>query len=1162
MPTLFRIKGFRPYVAMLFLNAFVDLGHKIIIQNTVFKVYDGVYQSALIAVVNALILLPFILLFSPAGHLSNRYARPLVMRAAAWAAVIVTLLITVCYAIGWFWLAFAMTLVLAAKSAIYSPAKYGYIREIAGVENLSTANGIVQATTTVAILSGMFVFSGLFEYRLSGVSNTTDMSQMLQCMWPLGLLLVVNSAIELGLAYRVPVLLPHSGESDGEVDSGVPVFSWKDYSAGAYLKKNLLVLRSERVIWLSIVGLATYWGLAQSLIAVFPSFAEERLQQHNTVVIQALLACTGLGVMAGSLIAGRLSRHHIETGLIPVGAVGLSVCLGVLPTLQQAWSLVLLMAVIGVSGGLFIVPLNALVQYHAPPSQVGTVLAGNNWVQNVVMLGFLVVTAASSWLGLGSAGMFVLLMVVAVAGAGYTVSQLPQSFVRILFSVLFRGRYRIDVAGFDHIPRSGGVLLLGNHISWIDWALVQIACPRPVRFVMQREIYNNPWLKPFVKAAGAIPIASGHSKASLAEINRLLRCGEVICLFPEGAISRNGQLGEFKKGFMRTVEGVNGHIVPFYLHGLWGSRLSRAGLRVQENRTHGIKRNILVSFGVPLPITATPRAVKQSVAELSVGAWLAQTGTLQPIPQTWLRTVRRRLFEPVVIDSLGDRWSGWRFMVFVLVLARRMRQRVRSNRVGILLPASSVGLACNMAALFAGKTVVNLNYTASADAVQAAISKAKLDCIYTSRQFLLRLEAKAVPATSVLQSASLVYLEDIKPSLSKSEMALAALSQCLPVAWVCRLWGGVSRLDQPAVILFSSGSEGLPKGVVLSHRNVVANVMQVSDVLNTRRDDVMVGSLPLFHSFGLTVTGLMPLLEGVPVVCHPDPTDVLAIAKAIARYRATVLCGTSTFLRLYLRNQKIHPLMLQSLRLVVSGAEKLAPEVRDAFQLKFACPVFEGYGATETTPVATVNVPDQLDDRYWHVQQGHKPGTVGMPLPGTAIRIVDPETLIPLPVGVDGLVLVGGTQVMLGYLDEPEKTASVIAEAQGVRWYKTGDKGHLDEDGFLIIVDRYSRFAKIGGEMISLAAVENMVLRQADTLVTECLAVTVPDGRKGESVVVLYVGTATEEALRRCVLSAGVAALMLPAEYVQVESLPRLGSGKTDLVTARQLAVQSLAAIV
>ena len=307
----------------------------------------------------------------------------------------------------------------------------------------------------------------------------------------------------------------------------------------------------------------------------------------------------------------------------------------------------------------------------------------------------------------------------------------------------------------------------------------------------------------------------------------------------------------------------------------------------------------------------------------------------------------------------------------------------------------------------------------------------------------------------------------------------------------------------------------------------------------------------------------MPMLEGIPVVCHPDPTDVMGTAKAIARYKGTVLCGTSTFLRLYVRNAKIHPLMLQSLRIVVAGAEKLAPDVRDAFQLKFNREIFEGFGATETTPVASVNIPDQLDDRYWHVQRGQKIGTVGLPLPGTAFRIVDPHTMETLPANEDGLILIAGTQVMLGYLNDPQKTDSVIVELDGHRWYKTGDKGHLDEDGFLVIVDRYSRFAKIAGEMISLTAVEELVRSviaassvNSDHAI-DMLAVNIPDERKGEKIVLLYAANIEEEDVRKMMLSSDALAIMMPAEYVQVAAIPKLGSGKTDTVAARYLAIDA-----
>lgn len=1162
MRELFRVRGFTPYVVMLFLNAFVDLGHKIVIQNTVFKIEDGTTQSALIAVVNALILLPFILLFSPAGHIGNRYPRPRVMQLAAWAAVAVTLAITACYAKGWFWAAFALTLVLAGKSAFYSPAKYGYIREIAGTDNIASGNGVVQATTTIAILAGMFVFSFLFERRLVGHEEVNTQAGMLQLMVPLGWLLVGNSVVELLLAYRLPVF-PNAHASTES-------FSLSDYFRGNYLRANVATIREHRVIWLSIVGLATYWGLAQALIAVFPTFAEERLQQHNTVAIQAMLAATGIGVMLGSLIAGRLSRHHIETGLIPIGAVGIATCLGILPTLNSTLPIALLMLSVGVAGGLFIIPLNSLIQYQASDEKIGTILAGNNWVQNVCMLAFLIVTASASWIGLGSAGMFVLLTLVAVVGAGYTVSQLPQSFVRILFTMVFRGIYRIDVAGFDRIPRQGGVLLLGNHISWIDWAMVQIACPRPIRFVMQRDIYNLWFLKPFLKAFGAIPIASGNSKGALTEIHNLLKSGQVVCLFPEGAISRNGQLGEFRHGYERTTEGVDGCIVPFYLHGLWGSKLSRASSKLNENRARGIKRNLLVAFGEPMPITAKAEQVKQQVAELSIGAWQRQTDWLEPIPLTWLRTAKRRLRATAVIDSSGAEFSNFRLLIAVLMITRRIRKTETADHVGLLLPTTSAGLICNMAALLAGKTVVNLNYTASPEAIEAALDKAGITTVYSARLFVKKLEQKAVNVEDIFAGRKMIYLEDIKAGMNKHELVMTALAVLLPARWLYVLYGKswfskATSIDDPAAILFSSGSEGTPKGVVLSHRNIVANCLQVSDVLNTQSDDVILGSLPLFHSFGLTVTGFMPLLEGIPVVCHPDPTDVLATAKAIARYKATVLCGTSTFLRLYVRNSKIHPLMLQSLRVVVAGAEKLSPDVRDAFKLKFNCDVFEGYGATETTPVASVNIPDQLDDRYWHVQRGNKIGTVGLPLPGTAFRIVDPNTLQTLPQGEDGLILIAGTQVMLGYLGDPEKTASVIAELDGQRWYKTGDKGHLDSDGFLIIVDRYSRFAKIGGEMISLTAVEEVVQRvlTANSVNTdyavELLAVNVPDEKKGEKIVLLYAANIEEDEVRRMMLSSDTLALMMPAEYVQVAAIPKLGSGKTDGVAAKKMALEAIA---
>jgi acyl-[acyl-carrier-protein]-phospholipid O-acyltransferase/long-chain-fatty-acid--[acyl-carrier-protein] ligase len=360
-----------------------------------------------------------------------------------------------------------------------------------------------------------------------------------------------------------------------------------------------------------------------------------------------------------------------------------------------------------------------------------------------------------------------------------------------------------------------------------------------------------------------------------------------------------------------------------------------------------------------------------------------------------------------------------------------------------------------------------------------------------------------------------------------------------------------------AAVLFSSGSEGSPKGVMLTHRNIMGNIRQIASVLNAQ-DDVMMNSLPLFHSFGLTVTSLLPLVEGMVCVCQPDPTNAGAIGKLVARHHATILCATSTFLRLYTRDRKLVPLMFKNLRLVVAGAERLAPDVRAAFKAKFGLDVHEGYGTTETGPVASANLPDVLVPDYWVVQQGGREGTVGLPLPGSMFKIVDPATFEELPAGEAGLILIGGPQIMKGYLGDPERTAAAIVEQGGIRWYKSGDKGRLDEDGFLTILDRYSRFAKIGGEMVSLGAVEEAVARALADEAADYAAVAVADEKKGEKVVLLVAGAPDTGAVRQQLIDAGTNPLMIPSEILAVEAIPKLGSGKTDFPAVKKLAVELL----
>jgi acyl-[acyl-carrier-protein]-phospholipid O-acyltransferase/long-chain-fatty-acid--[acyl-carrier-protein] ligase len=532
--------------------------------------------------------------------------------------------------------------------------------------------------------------------------------------------------------------------------------------------------------------------------------------------------------------------------------------------------------------------------------------------------------------------------------------------------------------------------------------------------------------------------------------------------------------------------------------------------------------------------------------------WQVYPLTLDPIHVAWLKSAKKSKTAFAVADIEGIEISHKKFLTGVLLFSKKIEAYSPEQNVGLLLPSSGGGAIASMAILSLGKTIVNLNFTAGKKALQSAAKQAEVKHVYTSRKFLDKMLERGIDLASFFPNSKLLMLEDIKEEISTlSRLGTLLKAILFPASFIQKSYFKKVSMNDTAAILFSSGSEGSPKGVELSHANIAANAKQAAIELGAVDSDVIMSTLPTFHAFGFAITTLMPLSEGIPIVCHADPKDVSTIASGIQKYSGTILVGTPTFLRMYTISKKVTSESIQSLRLVVAGAEKLRSEVRDGFETKFKMPVYEGYGTTETSPGASVNLPD--------IESPHKlrnrPGTVGKAFSGTEFRIVDPDSLEPLPTGEDGLILIGGPQIMKGYLKMPEKTAEVIELIDGYRWYRTGDKGHLDEDGFLTIVDRYSRFAKIGGEMISLTTVEEEILDACNEKDLEIAATCLPDQRKGEKIVLLATNNLDKNKLKQQLSDAQVNPLYHPAQVLIVEEIPKLGSGKTDFGATKKIAL-------
>jgi acyl-[acyl-carrier-protein]-phospholipid O-acyltransferase/long-chain-fatty-acid--[acyl-carrier-protein] ligase len=712
--------------------------------------------------------------------------------------------------------------------------------------------------------------------------------------------------------------------------------------------------------------------------------------------------------------------------------------------------------------------------------------------------------------------------------------------------MLTRIVYRISTHGIENLP-AGGFLLLPNHLTWVDAIVLQASCPRRIRFVMSERIYHKKWLNPFFKLIGALPISPTRARESLRAAIEAIKSGEVVCIFPEGELSRTGILLRLQRGYELVAHAAAAPVVPVWLDQLWGSVFSFKGGRYFLKVPERFPYPVTIAYDRPIPHDHTDIAtVRERFLMLGEFCYQLRPALRGHLARAAVRGLKRRQFAPGVIDGMDHTTISFgSLLAAAITLAEYLRKSCKGKRIGIVLPPGKAGVIANLAVVLAEKVPVNLNFTAGRESVEASLRIGEVTDCLTAHAVQKRLPDFPWPA-------NLLHLDDVLPPLKGRMIAWRFAVGLLPARAICALLGLPKVGDRAeSIILFTSGSSGEPKGVVLSHRNVVANVSQIALMLSLTKRDSILASLPFFHSFGSTVTLWYPLLESVRIVTFPNPLDLTKSAELIHKYGVTLLCSTPTFLRGYLR--KATKEQLEPIKLLVTGAEKLPNELGEAFQKQFGHEVLQGYGLTETSPAAAFNLPapkpHRPDDA---VQPSSRQGSVGKLAPGIAAQIRDPETGAPLSLHETGMLWLRGPNIFERYLHDPQRTADVLQDG----WFRTGDLGRFDEDGFLYIEGRLSRFSKIGGEMVPHETIESRLYEVLDLAKSErVIAVTsIPDQAKGEALVVLTTTDLDAAEVRKKLMDSDMPNLWIPKKYKRVDEIPVLGSGKLDLKRCQELA--------
>jgi acyl-[acyl-carrier-protein]-phospholipid O-acyltransferase / long-chain-fatty-acid--[acyl-carrier-protein] ligase len=1084
--------------------------------------------APLVTLAGAVFIFPFFVLSALGGELADKYVKMTVARRLKFAEIFAAALAAAGFYMHSIPLLFVALALFGVVAALFGPVKYAILPDQLSVSELATGNALVEGATFLAILIGT-IAGGVF------VAGASHMGWI--CLAVVGL-----SVLSWAFAARIPVTQPSAPD--------LPITA-NPWTSTLHLLKSLY---AEPRLWDGMLIVSWFWMVGAIVLSLLPALVKGSIGGTEGVVT-VCLATFAVGIAAGSLVAAQLSHIRPNLALVPIGAivmgvVGLDLSWAIGSTVQgtdvTAAAFVTSFAgmrmladffLFAVGGGLFVVPSFAAVQAWSAPSERARVIAAGNVLQAAFMVVGSLLVAGLQAAGLAVAWIFFGLAVASFGSVWFVLTKWGREGVRDFGALLFRALFRVEVRGMENLPPAGTRMLIApNHVSLVDGPLLHATLPIDASYAVDTGISKAWWAKPFLKLIKHYTMDPTKPLAAR-DLIKLVASGEPVVIFPEGRITVSGSLMKVYDGTAMIADKADAVVVPVRIEGAQRSRLSYL-------KNGEIKRSwfpkVTITILPPVKLSVDP-ALKGKLRRNAAGAALQDVMIDAVVRNAMLD---HTLFEalaharrdrdtgkPIIEDALGTKLTYGKMILGAQVLSRKLEVGTAAGEnVGVLLPNSAGVAVVFMALQTIGRVPAMLNFSAGPVNVLAAMQAAQVTTVLTSKAFIEKGKLDKLVA-AIAGQARIVYLEDVRAGISALDKVRGLLAGSAPRV--------ARNAEDPAVILFTSGSEGTPKGVVLSHRNILANAAQALARVDANANDKVFNVLPVFHSFGLTGGMMMPVLSGIPIFMYPSPLHYRIVPELIYQTGATILFGTDTFLTGYARSA--HAYDFRTLRLVIAGAEAVKDRTRQVYMERYGIRILEGYGVTETAPVLAMNTP-----------MANRPGTVGRLSPLMEAR------LDPVP-GIEegGRLSVRGPNVMLGYLRA--ENPGMLEPLDG-GWHDTGDIVTIDAAGFIAIKGRAKRFAKIAGEMVSLSAVEAMAAALWPQAMS--VAVSIPDARKGERIVLLTTQKDAERAaMQRQAKSVGASELAVPADIRVVDSVPLLGSGKTDYVGATKLAKELAAPV-